>query len=221
MTTLPERIQIVLDETGIDQTELAAIAGVTKGTVSQWLSLAIKSMKHEYAVRIQKKLGYTVDWLVMGEGAKKLAGVEQQDEFAPIRLPETQRIPVKGMAQLGNDGFWAEIEAPVGYGDGYLEFPSKEKAYGLRCVGDSMLPRIRDGEFVVVQPEHAIRPGDEVLVKAMDGRVMIKIYLYSRDGRKYFNSVNRDHPEVAIPEEEIELLHYVAAIVKASMFRPG
>ncbi|HEX3634950.1 MAG TPA: helix-turn-helix transcriptional regulator, partial [Paraburkholderia sp.] len=45
MTTLPERIQIVLDETGIDQTELAEAAGVTKSTVSQWLSLAIKSLK--------------------------------------------------------------------------------------------------------------------------------------------------------------------------------
>ena len=49
---------------------------------------------------------------------------------------------------------------------------------------------------------------------------MIKIYLYSRDGRKHFNSVNRDHPEIAIEEEKIELLHYVAAIVKASVFRP-
>lgn len=220
MTTLSERIRMILDETGIEQTELAKVACVTKGAVNQWLSGATKSMKSQYAVKIGKKFGYTVGWLAMGEGDKKLADVGQQDEFAPIRLPEKQRISVMGMAQLGNDGFWAEIEAPVGYGDGYLDFPSGEKAYGLRCVGDSMLPRIRDGEFVVVQPEHAIRPGDEVLVKATDGRVMIKIYLYSRDGRKYFNSVNRDHPEIAIEEEKIELLHYVAAIVKASMFRP-
>ncbi|MFM0203959.1 S24 family peptidase [Paraburkholderia fungorum] len=220
MTTLPERIQIVLDETGIDQTELAEAAGVTKSTVSQWLSLAIKSMKHEYAVGIQKKYGYRIDWLVRGEGEKKLADVGDRSEFDPIWLLERQRIPVVGMAQLGNDGFWAEIESPVGYGDGYLEFPSKERAYGLRCTGDSMMPRIRNGEFVVVQPDHAVEPGDEVLVKATDGRVMIKVYLYSRDGRKYFNSVNRDHPEIAIEEEKIELLHYVAAIVKASMFRP-
>jgi phage repressor protein C with HTH and peptisase S24 domain len=220
MTTLPERIQIVLDETGIEQTELAKAAGVTKGTVSQWLSGAIKSMKHEYAVGIQKKFGYRIGWLVTGEAEKKLADVGDRNEFDPIWLPERQHIPVVGMAQLGNDGFWAEIEYPAGHGDGYLEFPSKEKAYGLRCIGDSMMPRIRNGEYVVVEPDHAVEPGDEVLVKATDGRVMIKVYLYAREGRKHFNSVNQDHPEIAIEEEKIELLHYVAAIVKASMWRP-
>ncbi|MFL9901501.1 helix-turn-helix transcriptional regulator [Paraburkholderia fungorum] len=220
MTTLPERIQIVLGETGIEQAELARVAGVSKGAVNQWLSGGIKSMNYEYAAEIQKKFGYRIDWLVKGRGEKKLADVGHRNEFDPISLPERQHIPVVGMAQLGNDGFWAEIEYPVGHGDGYLEFPSKEKAYGLRCKGDSMMPRIRDGEFVVVEPDHAIEPGDEVLVKSTDGRVMIKIYLYSRDGRKHFNSVNQDHAAIAIEEEKIELLHYVAAIVKASMWRP-
>ncbi|MFM0737065.1 S24 family peptidase [Paraburkholderia xenovorans] len=218
MNTLPERIQIVLGETGVDQVELARIAEVSKGAVNQWLSGAIKSLKHEYAVRIEKRFGYRVDWLIMGEGEPKATDAEHRNELDSTSSSMRRRIPVEGMAQLGNDGFWAEIDSSVG--GGYLELPSRNKAYGLRCKGDSMQPRIRDGEFVVIEPEHAVEPGDEVLIRATDGRVMIKIYLYSRDGRKHFMSVNDDHVPIAFADEEIELLHYVAAIVKDSMWRP-
>ncbi|SIO62286.1 LexA family transcriptional regulator [Paraburkholderia phenazinium] len=220
MSTLPERIQIVLDETGLEQTELADAAGATKGTVNQWLSRRIKKLRFEYAEAIEKKFGYSVKWLITGKGEKKVTEVGQRSEFDPTSLPGRQRIPVVGMTQLGDKGFWAEIESPVGHGDGYLEFPSREKAYGLRCKGDSMMPRIRDGEFVIVEPDHAVQSGDEVLIKAVDGRVMIKTFLYSRDGRKYFMSVNEEHGRISFEDAEIEQLHYVAAIVKASMWRP-
>lgn len=220
MSTLIERIQTVLDETGVEQIELAKAAGVTKGTLNQWLTGDIKSIKLEYAVGIQERFGYSPVWLVLGKGKKKSADIKHQDEFNPIPLPERQQIPVVGMAQLGDNGFWADIEYPVGHGDGYLEFPSRDRqAYGLRCKGDSMLPRIRDGEFVVIEPNHPVEAGEEVLVKATDGRVMIKIFLYSRLGRSHFMSVNKEHAPIAIETDQIEKMHYVAAIVKPSMWR--
>lgn len=222
MSTLIERIQTVLNETGIEQIELARAAGVSKGTVTQWLSGDIKSMKLEYAVGVQERYGYSAVWLVMGKGIKKSADVRHVDEFNPIPLPERQRIPVVGMAQLGDNGFWADIEYPVGHGDGFLDFPSKDReAYGIRCKGDSMLPRIRDGEFVVIEPNHPVEPGDEVLVKASDGRVMIKILLYTRLGRTHLASVNTEHQPIAIDSTDIDRLHFVAAIVKPSMWKPG
>lgn len=220
MSTLIERVQTVLDETGAEQMELAKAAGVSKGTVTQWLTGDIKSMKLEYAVGIQEQYGYSAVWLVLGKGKKKSADIRHQDEYNPIPLPERKHIPVVGMAQLGDNGFWADIEYPVGQGDGYLDFPSKDKdAYGIRCKGDSMLPRIRDGEFVVIEPNQAIEGGDEVLVKADDGRVMVKIFLYTRMGRSHFASVNQEHAPFAIEVDKIEKLHYVAAIVKPSMWR--
>ncbi|EIF30937.1 putative transcriptional regulator [Burkholderia sp. Ch1-1] len=218
---LAERIQTVLDEVdGIDQVKLAEAAGVTKGTVNQWLTGQIKSIKLEYAVGIQERFGYNPVWLVMGKGSKKVPGIHHEDAFNPIPFPPGKRIPVLGMAQLGDNGFWAEVEYPVGHGEGYLDFPSRDRdAYGIRCVGDSMLPRIKDGEFVVIEPNHPVENGDEVLVKAKDGRVMIKILLYQRAGRTHLMSVNTEHAPLAIETEKIERLHYVAAIVKSSMWK--
>ena len=127
------------------------------------------------------------------------------------------RIPVVGTAQLGDNGHFVELEYPAGHGDGYNDLPSRDPcAYAVRCRGDSMSPRIKHGEYVIVEPGTEAQPGDEVLVKATDGRVMVKQFLYRRDGRVHLVSVNDAHPSIAIEEDAIESLHYVAAIAKSS-----
>lgn len=70
MKTLSERVALILREhPELDQIGLGRIAGVTKGTVNQWLDGKIKSMKMDYAVRIERELGYRTAWLVMGDGS--------------------------------------------------------------------------------------------------------------------------------------------------------
>src|SRR6266702_4365907 len=117
--TLSERIQTILDETGVDSVTLGHHAGVSKGTVSQWLSGQIKSIKLEYAVGIQDAYGYNALWIVMEKGEKKVApaaaandGAAQPDEelkafagsdFQP--MPKGRNIPVVGQAQGGPDGY--------------------------------------------------------------------------------------------------------------------
>ncbi|CDY77976.1 Phage repressor [Caballeronia glathei] len=220
--SLAERIHTILTETGIDQPTLANHAGVTKGTVNQWLTGQIKSIKLEYAVGIQNALGYNAVWIVMGQG-KKTAPKADNDEIVwdPQPVPPGRPIPVLGMAQLGDDGYWADIEYPVGHGDGFIDFPSTDKdAYALKCVGDSMRPRIKDGEFVVIEPNRPVEPGDEVLVKSEDGRVMVKEFAYSRAGRIHLLSTNAAHATIAIPKEQIAKMHFVGAIVKKASWRP-
>ncbi|MNN00111.1 LexA repressor [compost metagenome] len=125
------------------------------------------------------------------------------------------------MAQLGDNGHFSDIEYPVGHGDGFLVFPTTDPdAYGLRCNGDSMRPRVKHNEFVVVEPNHAVTNGDEVLVKSQDGRVMVKELAYVRDGVVHLSSVNERHGMVRIPQDQIERLQYVAGIVKSSAWRP-
>lgn len=68
---LAKRLQTVLDETGIDQVELARVATVTKGAINQLLKGDIQSLKLEYAVGIQDAYGYNAVWLVLGKGPKK------------------------------------------------------------------------------------------------------------------------------------------------------
>lgn len=176
-------------------------------------------------------LGYNPDWVNGGPPHRKWLlpssntqtqrqGAESNAEEAPA-LGRAQRIPVVGTAQLGDNGYWAELETPVGFGDGHIEFAAKtSNAYALRCKGDSMKPRIKDGEFVIIEPDHPPIPGDEVLVRAKDGRVMVKELLYVRDDTLHLLSINESHGKLAIPIADIEVIHFVCAIAKRSMWQP-
>ncbi len=142
----------------------------------------------------------------------------QRVEAGPA-LGEFSAIPVVGSAQLGDNGHWSELEYPVGFGDGHITYPTRDKnAYALRCHGDSMKPRIRDGEFVIVEPNSEPIPGDEILLKTHDGRVMVKTLLYQRDDKVHVMSVNEAHPPQAFNLAEIDKIHLVAAIAKKALW---
>jgi len=172
--------------------------------------------------------GYDLNWLISGKGNKlaiEPSSPSQQkielttNAYETLKLGEFSLIPVVGTAQLGDNGHWYELEYPVGYGDGHIRYPSRDhNAYALRCVGDSMKPRIRDGEFVVVEPNREVRPGDDVVLKSLSGAVMAKTFLYNRDGKIYLQSINESHPSISIPLEEVDKIHPVAAIVNSALW---
>jgi hypothetical protein len=218
--TSPQRLRAALATQNVTAQTLASVAAVGLEVASQWLADTGPDLTLEQAVAIQKTFGVNSVWLLKGKGDAGVA-IRYVDEYRPIPITNWKPIPVLGMAQLGDNGHWSDLEYPVGHGDGYVDFPSRDPgAYALRCVGDSMRPRIRDGEFVIIEPNHDSEPGDDVLVKSLDGRVMVKTFLYKRAGRVHLVSINEAHPSVAIPQEEIEKMHYVVAYTRASMWRP-
>nr|WP_308530157.1 S24 family peptidase [uncultured Serratia sp.] len=124
------------------------------------------------------------------------------------------RVPVMGSAQLGSEGHWVALDN----GDGFVNWPSQDpEAFALRCKGDSMKPRIKDGEYVVVEPNHGYLPGDEVLLVTRDEQVMIKTFLYQRDGAVLVMSVNEEHPPLRFPISDVVRIQYVAGIAKPSL----
>lgn len=139
--------------------------------------------------------------------------------FLKNKIPPTHQVPIRGYTQLGPDAIWEEVDYPAGLGDGYILWPSRDQdVYALKCVGESMRPRIRHGEYVIIEPNHSIQNGDEVLVVTTDKRVMVKIFAYKRDGLIQLQSINSTEFEAFnLYEEQIEKMHYVAGIAKGSL----
>jgi len=124
-------------------------------------------------------------------------------------------VPVIGEAILGVDGMIDMVE----FRAGWLHIYSADKdAYGLKVKGDSMHPRIQSGEFVVIEPNTHVHSGDEVFVRTIDGHNMIKVMTKTRDGSFQFSSINNEHKPITLEPGEVEKMHFVSAIVKATRY---
>jgi predicted XRE-type DNA-binding protein len=73
-STLQDRVNQVLRETGLKPAGLARIAEVTKANVTHWTNGTAKTMSGAKAHKIEKKLGYRVQWLIDGDEPPKLGG---------------------------------------------------------------------------------------------------------------------------------------------------
>ena len=88
----------------------------------------------------------------------------------------TRLVPLIGMAQAGNEGYFDDAGFPAGSGWEEIAFPElqDDHAYALEIIGDSMLPVYRDGDRIMVSPSGNLRRGDRVVVKTHSGEVMAK-----------------------------------------------
>ena len=139
------------------------------------------------------------------------------------RMPPASFVAVVGMAKMGEDGYYEEISSMQGSGDGRIETYSKDKnAYALKVRGDSMSPAIRDGWFVVVEPNSSPTVGEYVLVKLKNGQRMVKELLYERSDSIAVMSINGQHRHTINHEDldENRGLQAIVSILPPSKWMP-
>lgn len=199
-----KRIQDLLKEKNMHDAAFARAMGVAPSYVGNWKTRGIPA---ERLPQVADVLGVSVDYLT-GRVAAPISS------SAP-RIPLIGQIPVIGDAKLGDNGCFADIDVDMPQEvSGFIELPCKDpKAYALRCQGLSMTPRIQPGEYVIAEPNRAPEPGDEVVVFDTRGRVMVKRFLYWRNGNLYLQSINKEAANVVIPQEEVRDINPVLAIV--------
>lgn len=84
-------------------------------------------------------------------------------------------VPVKAYSKMGMDGFFTDMGYEGNGGDGYIPTRSmNDRTYGIKGTGDSMYPAIRNGWYVVCDPDAELTPTEFVQVCLKDGRCTIK-----------------------------------------------
>jgi phage repressor protein C with HTH and peptisase S24 domain len=124
-------------------------------------------------------------------------------------------VPLIGLPQAGNDGYFDDSGFPTGQGWEEIRFPAldDEHAYALEISGDSMAPVYHDGTLVIVSPAASIRRRDRVVVKTAAGEMMIK-ELKRRTARTIeLRSIDPARVECTV---EVRELLWIARIVWAS-----
>lgn len=211
---LLDNIKFLMRKKGISLPLLAERTEIEESRLLELLNSDNVENEKLFLSTLEQLFLVTADRLLYDDLSQNPKGVN----FLKMRSVPVNRVPIRGYAQLGAEGHWVDLEYPVGEGDGYIWWPSRdEDVYALKCQGDSMTPRIKHGEYVIIEPNHEIKNGDEVLVVTDEDQVMVKIYAYEQGGRLTLYSVNENHEPINLYQENIRKMHYMAGIAKESL----
>ncbi len=124
-------------------------------------------------------------------------------------------VPLIGLAQAGNDGFFDDAGFPVGAGWDSIRFPGleDEAVYALEITGNSMEPVYREGDRVIVAPGAQIRRGDRVIAKTHQGEILAKTLGRMTETIIELISANPDFPTRELAKSD---LRWIARILWAS-----
>lgn len=189
--------------------------------MTNWASRGISKRG---AIACQARFGISPKWLIDGQGQSDLKiiplpiAVTSNVSPAPA-LASSTWLPVVGHVKAGPDGYLEEMQYPVGHGEGYVEYWTKDpSAYALRIKGDSMHPRYRAGEYIVVTPAIEPQPGRDVVVKLKNGLSLLKQLNWIRSGEVQLLSINNGYAPHTISFDEIESIQRVAGSVAPDAF---
>lgn len=210
---LGEAIASAIKLKGVKQTDVARHFGVKPPSIQDWIKRGTVD---------KAKLPGLWDYFSDSVGPTHWGLTtfpEPQPEFAGT-ISSARRVPIVGTARMGEEGFYDEISSIPGAGDGHIDIATADaNAYGLRVRGNSMAPAIRDGWYVLIEPNASPTEGEYVLVKLRDGRKMVKEFLYRRADSIELLSVNGQQ-RLTIYNDEMDSLQPVAAVVSPSKWKP-
>lgn len=169
VTTFSQRLRKALDERQITQSELAKKSEISKSSISRYLkgdweakSGAVYALAKALRVSEAWLMGYDVP-MENASPAPIPAGFEP--------LPEMTTIPLVGAIACGTP-ITAEqnIETRVG-------IPSAWRAdFALTCHGDSMSPKIQDGDIVCIRQQKEVENGEIAAVRIGDEATLKRFY---------------------------------------------
>ena len=188
--------------------------GMGDGFLDRPLDVSDESVKPQSNLTLVKTKLNGLSEAPAYNGPSGTSGVIESTVGEPLSLRRGRDIPVVGEAQGGPDGYISINDYPEGHGEGWITLYSADPAaYGLRVRGDSMRPRIKSGEYIVVEPGMEAQPGDDVVVKFLDGSAVVKELLWIRDDEACLGSINNGIPPITRPLDTVRSIHRVAAII--------
>lgn len=220
-----DRLQVLMSERGISQSELARRIGVSQTAI--WKLLNEPAQGSKYTHRIAAELGTTAEYLMDESEAVSSDVAEARLSFAGL--------PVLSPADLGLVAI-KEIDLALGAGGAYLDdgavmeveryFPEQwlreltdapvEQLVFARVRGDSMRPTIESGGIVIIDlRKKRIDEQDAIWAVAVADIGMVKRIWANSDGSYKIKSDNeRVRPETAVDDEMYVLGRVVGGFSK-------
>ena len=159
-------------ELGITLEDIGNYVGVSKGTVQRWETGGISNMRRDRIKKLSEILRISPDML-LGDAVTEDAVAKENDSTSTVRIPVigTVAAGVPITAQEDITG-WEEVPA---------EWVKNSTMFALKLKGDSMEPRMAEGDIVIVKQQSDVESG-EIAIVMVDGEATCKKVVKHSDG---------------------------------------
>lgn len=142
----------------------------------------------------------------LGVSFEDFAALAAKSQASRLGIAMGANIPLIGLSQAGQDGFFDDIGNPIGEGWDDIRMPGirDDHLFALQISGDSLSPILRDGDRVVVSPNSNIRRCDRVVVKTISGEVLIKTFNTMSATSVNLHALNPEYPQRDLALNEIQ-----------------
>lgn len=173
-TTIGDRLREARETKEMDQSTLADKAGIATRTLQRWEKG--EQVPDGVAItKIAKATNVQPNWLLTGEG-EMYAVPSRPENVYPLPGSIRRGVNLVDLPLISSvpAGKVATIFHPD-YVDNYVTVDDVKDpgAFALRVKGNSMAPRIEDGDVVIVSPQQEARNGDVCVVR-VDGEDTLK-----------------------------------------------
>jgi len=194
-----EMIKRFRDKNGVTQQTFADNCGVSKSYVSLLESGKSTRSKEpiipsiEVAHRMANYMKISIDSL--------FDSVDGKQPVSLLEEPRAIAIPVLGFVPAGVP--FEAIECIIDYEEIPVEMARTGEFFGLQIKGDSMAPRIVDGDVVIVKKQPTIESGDIAIIMVNGDDATCKRVLYHESGLSLISN-NPAYPPSYFTAQEME-----------------
>lgn len=182
------RIKELRQALGLSQKQLADMLFVNQTAVSQW-ERGVTTPNKETLIKLTNIFNTTTDDLL---GVKNVSQSKKGIKI-PVLGDVAAGIPIEA------------IEDIIDYEEIDEEMAKKGEFFGLRIKGDSMSPRMLEGDIVIVQKTSVVNTG-EIAVVLVDGdSAMVKKYVRHDNGISLLSFNQAYAPKFYTAEEIVSL----------------
>ncbi len=195
-------------ELGLTLKQIADRMNVTEATVQRWESGNIKSLRQGRISQLAEIL-HTSPAVLMGWEDNR-----QSDQDSIIVMDDVQFYKIPQFESVAA-GFGAHAdEHIVGYT--MLPFRSKyeaQESMSIKVCGDSMYPKIEDGDWVVVRKVSSVDSGTVAVVTIDDDDGVVKKVVYGPDWIE-LHSFNPMYPVRRFDGAEVTRIRVIGKVTK-------
>ncbi|MEW6509610.1 MAG: XRE family transcriptional regulator [Bacteroidota bacterium] len=213
-STIGERLRSAREGKELDQATLAEKVGVVTRTLQRWEKG--EQVPDGIAItRIAKATNVQPTWLLTGEGEMYPSAPRHPNVYALPAGPERKRPRLAELPLVSSvpAGKVATMFHPD-YVDNYVAVDDVKdpSAFALKVKGNSMAPRIEDGDIVVVSPQTEARTGDICVIRVNEEDTLKKVKF--EGNYIHLIPLNPEFEPVTVKKREVNFVWKVIKLIK-------